>query len=193
MALPQKVNSSMPRGIVGEFSDNSPKSVRAYMTLNKPKFGALCSLVENGVAGTSDTVVAAQKGGIAAGKKVGILVGPKEHYQVGFVSGQKTLAADEVASIAFRGHIWVPGVAGATAGGAVYVDADGNLKATAAEGDLVLKGACWLKKAENVKLGKDSAGKLPGQSGYVETKDYTDAVAEIEIDNPTVEAQPAGE
>lgn len=152
MALQTKINGSLVAGIVGEFSDNSPKTARAYTTLAKgdvlPTFGKLFSFKDQSVvddSGMTVNVTYAQIGAGSDSTTMGILVNPKEHYIVGFKTG-RTIADKTVGTIATRGHIWVLTTTPVVAGAAVAVDANGNLGSANLTGKTgTVSGAMWLR------------------------------------------------
>lgn len=180
MALQKTINGSLPVGIVGEFSDDSPKSARQFLTYGKeipgssPKayeggeFGKFYTLDDVAInSGSSDKTTVAKQG-VAEGKLLGILVNPKEHYIVGFETAKK-LAKDCIsATIATRGHIYVLTKVSTVAGTPVYVDADGEFADADDEGATLVKGAYWCKT--------------------VTVPESGEKLAEIAIDNPELTA-----
>ena len=159
MALQTKVQSSFVPGIVGEFSDNSPKVARQYLTYGvggtaDPAFGKVFSFLEKTVDAATGAAVTAAQQGVVNGKAVmGILVNPKEHYIVGFKTG-RTIANGTAATIATCGHIWVFAKTATVAGDDVYIDANGDLYGASATGRYPLSGAKWLKTTRALATGE---------------------------------------
>ena len=173
MALQKKINGTLVAGIVGEFSDASPKTGRAYITYGKdetslPEFGKFFSFTEVALSTGSSAKTTCAKQGVGTDTwSMGILVNPKEHFQIGFIN-KKTMAQSGIsATIATRGHIWVMANTKTVAGADVYADADGNLGDKTLASGVKVNGAKWLK---SVALA-DGA---------------TEVLSEISIDNPSL-------
>ena len=158
MALQRFVKKTMPIGIIGEFSDTSETIVRAYATFgingHGAEFGKMCSFLNSAVAGTTlETTYAKQGVADEDALVMGVLVNPKEHYQIGFDTNkvpQIALAKDGIAaSVATKGHIWVKACDGIVAGGKVFVETDGTLVSETAktEGAFELTGATWIRNS----------------------------------------------
>lgn len=177
MALQTVINGRQVPGIAGEFSDTSVKSARQYLVYgkdaaSKPTFGKFFSLTDKAVnTGSSETTTVAVQGTGDGTKALGILVNPKEHFTHGFVTGLEMDAAT-AGTVATRGHIWVMAKTDVTAGEAVYADANGDLGGSTLASSKKVLGATWLK---TVALG----GK-------------TERLAEVAIDNPTLDASVGG-
>lgn len=178
MALQKTINGSLPVGIVGEFSDDSPKTARQFLTVGKDgkggEFGKFFTIKNGTITGTTGTFDYAEQG-VAEGKLLGILVNPKEHYAAGLEGGfkaAKSLAKSGIsATIATRGHIYVLTKVSTVAGTPVYVDADGEFADADDEGATLVKGAYWCKT--------------------VTVPESGEKLAEIAIDNPELTAAEA--
>lgn len=157
MGVQKKIYGTQVPGILGEFSDDSVKSARAYLCFGKdgpaapesqnlPGFGKFFSFGSVTVdASTGATKTVAVQGVAANGVALGILVNPKEHVIVGFKTGRTMFQNGVNGTIADRGHIWVFANAPTTAGGDVYTDVDGN---TLVSGATKVEGAKWLKTSD---------------------------------------------
>lgn len=175
MALQTVINGRLVPGIAGEFSDTSVKSARQYLVYgkdadSKPTFGKFFSLQEKAVnSGSSEKTTVAVQGIGTDSWAMGILVNPKEHFTHGFVTTLEMDAAT-AGTIATRGHIWVMAKTTVVAGEPVYVDANGDLGDETLASSTKVIGAKWLK---SVAL---ATGK-------------TEVLAEVAIDNPTLNAE----
>lgn len=172
MALQTKINGRLVPGIVGEFSDDSPKTGRNYFVFgkddaSKPTFGKFFAFAEKALdSGSAVKTTVAKQGVSASTWTMGILVNPKEHYVIGFKTA-RTCENGSSGTIATRGHIWVMASTKTIAGGDVYADADGNIGDSTLASGVKVNGARWLK---TVALA-DGA---------------TEVLSEIAIDNPAV-------
>lgn len=183
MALQTKINGSLVSGIVGEFSDMSPKTARNYLVygLDDTKgaeFGKFFSFLEKTVDESTGAVVTCAKQGLASNATLmGIFVNPKEHFTIGFKTARcvsPNVVDGKIAgtsgTIATRGHIWVYASTATVAGGKVYVDANGNLGDSSLADGTEVKGAQWLKTTRALAEGE------------------TEILSEVAIDMPSVDA-----
>lgn len=173
MGLQKEVKFQLGAGVIGEASDGAVITARAYTVYgaegaeDKAYIGRLYSFEELTVdAATGLKATVARMGG--EGKLCGILINPKEHFVHGF-NTQTWIDGGTAATIAVRGHFWVPCYTSVTAGDDVYFTADGKLGGSTLASGTKLNGARWLR------------------TSAMESGDAFQ-VAEIALDEPTIEA-----
>lgn len=155
MAVQRRIEGTLTRSIVGEFSDRSVKSARSYICYGnsdeEPTIGRVMSFVEKTATdkfGVPVTFTAAKMEVGSESTVCGILVEPKEHVIQGFKTG-RTIHDGTVADVAVVGHISVFAKTSVVAGGVVYVDAVGNLGDETLDNAIgTLLGAHWLRTAD---------------------------------------------